>query len=118
MPQSFYTKRGDTGIPLEVILKDARGAIDLTGWTVKMIMTPHGKNTPRVIDEAEVAVAPDQTTNKGKISYAWEPEDVEVVGVFDVEFIGTTPTEEQITFPRRQGDEKFLRVFVIESKAE
>ena len=114
MTDKFTLKKGDTGVPLRVTLADSAGPINLTGWTVRFVMTPAGSMTKKV--DALAAIDPDQTTNRGQISYAWQNEDVDTPGLYECEFICTMPDSKQVTFPRGAHSEAFNLIEIVEGK--
>ncbi len=83
MPE-FSIKRGTTAIPLDVILSDTNGPIDLSGLTVQFKMRPSGSNVTK-FDKPAIP-HPDQVGNKGRVKYEWEDEDVDTAGNFLGEF--------------------------------
>jgi hypothetical protein len=111
---TFVTKRGDTGVPLEAILRDARGPVDLTDWTVRFVMTVKGSTVLKVDKTADIDA--DQVNNKGLVSVPWAAEDVDTAGDYECEFIGTTPDSKQVTFPRATGNNKFGTVNIVAGK--
>lgn len=80
----FSLKRGDTAIPLTAILSDNNGPLDLTGITVRFKM--RGATLVNTKVDSPAIVDPDQTTNKGKVTYEWVDADVDTPGNFVGEF--------------------------------
>lgn len=78
----FYIKVNDRLPVILATLSDAAGPINLTGATVKFIMTDVRGTTPKV--NAAAAIDPDPTT--GKVSYVWVTGDTDTPGVYDAEW--------------------------------
>lgn len=80
----FTIKRGDTWSPIEAILKDQSGPIDLTTASkVKMLL----KSGSTLIMTGPVTIAPNQSTNEtGKVTYEWEEGDTATIGTYNCEF--------------------------------
>lgn len=71
MPEKWLLKQGEVGKVMTVTLKDANGAVLLTGKTVVFSARQSINSETAVIDDAVCTVDPDQVNNKGKISYAF-----------------------------------------------
>jgi hypothetical protein len=83
----FYLKQNNTARPFVAVLRDDEGPVDLTGATVLFVMQQSGESEPKV--SAAAAVDPDQTANKGKVTYAWVSVDVDTAGTFLAEWVVT-----------------------------
>lgn len=95
----YYVKQGSTAAILTATLKDADGAaVSLTGATVKFSMRPAGNMTPKV-NLATATPDPDQTANKGKVTYPWVAADVDTPGDYEAEFKVTFPDTKIQRFP-------------------
>jgi hypothetical protein len=92
----FLLKKGDTAKPLEVILSDDNGPIDLTGIPVDFKMRLAGDTETKIHKPA--IPDPDQITNKGRAKYEWDDEDVDTPGNFVGEFKLSTG-EGSLTIP-------------------
>lgn len=82
MAVDFFIKQADTSPPIVAILKDANLApVDLTGATVRFIMT-NKATLVKVIDApANVVSAP-----AGRVSYNWVSPDTNVPATYKAEF--------------------------------
>jgi hypothetical protein len=79
----FTIKRGDTWGPLEAVLEDRNGPIDLTTASkVKMLM----KSSTLSITTGPLTIPEQHGANKGKVEYDWEEGDLSIVGTYNVEF--------------------------------
>ena len=67
--------------------------------------------------DATASIHSDQTGHKGEVSYSWGATDVDTAGIYNCEFIGTTPGGKQISFPRQLSPEQFGIVVIEESLA-
>lgn len=88
MAADFTIKRGSRRPALAVTLSDAAGAINLSAASgVRLVMRRVGESTPAL----DVAMTPDpnQTTNPGKVSYAWSDGNTDAAGDYDAEFVIT-----------------------------
>lgn len=80
----FVLKKGDTATPLIVVLSDNNGPIDLSGLDVHFKMRGSTLKTTKV--DKPAIPDPDQITNRGKVKYEWDAEDVDSPGNFVGEF--------------------------------
>lgn len=108
----YILKRGEVGTRLNFTLKDADGAINLTGWTVT-VTARRGANAP-VIDNAACTLEANQTTTgKGKAYYTFTSTTANVaVGSYDLEFKGVAPGNVVHYFPKSR-DARFAKLLVI-----
>jgi hypothetical protein len=82
---SFTIKSGSTLPALSVQLLDSTGAgIDLTSATVTMTM--RSRSGSLKIDAGPCSIV---TASTGIVSYAWQAEDTDTIGLFDAEFTAT-----------------------------
>lgn len=82
MAVDFYIKQSDTSPPLVAILKDATGtAVDLTGSTIRFIMT--NKSTAAIVVN-QLATIVDAT--HGKVRYDWQTGETDVPTNYKAEF--------------------------------
>lgn len=87
---TFYVKRGDTEPPYQAQLFEGDGTpLDLSGvgTTVKFTMKKRGADVAKV---SLAACSIDDAVN-GKISYSWQPADVDTIGTYDAELLVTLP---------------------------
>lgn len=85
----FRIKQGDTKPDITAILRDALGvAVDLTSRTVRFRMRSFA--TGAILVDQEATPDPDQVTNKGKVTYAWQPGETDVAGYAFAEWDITT----------------------------
>ena len=108
----YILKRGEVGTRLNFTLKDADGAVNLTGWTVT-VTARRGANAP-VIDNAACTLEANQTTTgKGKAYYSFTSTTANVaVGSYDLEFKGVAPGNVVHYFPKSR-DARFAKLLVI-----
>ena len=90
---TFTIKQNDTRKPLKVELSDYNGLVDLTGCTVRFLMTTH--NYKLIIDQkAEIRDA-----INGQVWHVFGFGDTNQPGVFRGEFEVTFPDFKKETFP-------------------
>jgi hypothetical protein len=95
----FYIKRNDTASAFQVTLLDANGdAVDLTGATVKFIMSKGA--TAKVSSPAVVVSAA-----AGEVRYDWAAGDTDEGGFFRAEWEVTDAANRVQTFPNPGYDE-------------
>lgn len=106
----FAIKKGDTLPAIQSNLVDAAGvAISLAAATVRFRMRRSGESTNKVDASASILSA-----SAGLVAYAWAPEDTDVPGVYEAEWIVTYGAEEIFTAPNNA----FLTVQVFDNLAE
>lgn len=93
----FYLKQNNTARPFVAVLRDDEGPVDLTDATVLFVMQQSGESEPKV--NASAVVDPDQTANKGKVTYSWASEDVDTAGTFLAEWVVTFDDSRVQSFP-------------------
>lgn len=82
MSNEFSIKRNDTMPSIAASLEDSDdSAIDLTGATVRFLMTPIGESTAKVDAAAIITDAAN-----GKVKYDWQSEDTDTLGTFVAEW--------------------------------
>ena len=92
---SFNIKQHDRSPAFSVTLEAPAGtAIDLTGCSVKFIMTLDGATTAAVSAAATIDSAAD-----GEVSYSWGATDTETAGLYRAEFEVTFAGGTKRTFP-------------------
>ena len=90
---TFTIKQGDTRKPLKVELSDYNGLVDLTGCTVRFLMTTH--NYELIIDQkAEIRDA-----INGQAWHVFGFGDTDQPGMFRGEFEVTFPDFKKETYP-------------------
>jgi hypothetical protein len=91
----FTIKAHDTYPPLEGVLRDAVGPVDLTGADVKLnLKTPGGGG---ITVTGDCSIVGDPTA--GHVRYSWDPADTASVNTFDGEFEVTWADSTITTFP-------------------
>lgn len=114
MAEEFVLKRGSTGAVMVATLKDAAGAVDLTGWTIKLTLKLGNSAVPQ-IDESDCVVDPDQVANKGKVRHLFDETNCNIPkGVYNAEFKATDPNGEIHYFPTEKNN-LYERVIVQDS---
>lgn len=97
MATDFYIKQADTAPPLVAILKDATlEPVDLTGTTLRFIMSASTTATPTVDQPAELVDAVN-----GRVRYLWQTGDTDIIGSYKAEFEVTWPDGTYETFPNK-----------------
>lgn len=92
---SFSIKRNDRSPAYEVTLEAPAGTpVDLTGCSVKFIMTLEGSSTAKVDAAAVVDSAAD-----GEVSYSWGATDTDTAGLYRAEWQVTFAGGIKRTFP-------------------
>jgi hypothetical protein len=91
-------RQGDTRPYLDCTLKDANGARDLTGETVRFVMKSSGDTI--VINESSTGsqVTLVNTTG-GQVRYAWSTSDTDTPGDFLGDWEATDGSGDELTFP-------------------
>src|SRR6266496_2976158 len=98
---TFFTKKGNTAVPISTVLSDANGPVDLsTALSVKFLMRPvEGRNFgPRKVD-ADATPDSDQTANKGSVMYEWQDVDLNQPGLYVCEWEVTLADNSVVIFP-------------------
>ena len=81
--QARYVKKGDVGIPFDAALTEADGdPVNLTGATVRFLMTLPSSDTPEVDAAASVV----GTATDGNVRYTSVAGDLDTVGTYFVEW--------------------------------
>lgn len=94
----FWMRQSDTQTPIEAVLSDRLGVIDLTGSTISFHMTARTYEDPAVIlDQPATIVNPPGAD--GLVRYDWQPGDADEEGDFYAEFEVTFPSGDIATFP-------------------
>lgn len=106
----FVSKVGDRGIDFELILKDVTGPIDLTGGTVIWSMWPWNDFATKKVNNQSMTIDPDQSTNTGRVSYAWTANDVDTAGWYLAE-VKLTSGGIETRWPRADGDRRYYTLY-------
>ena len=94
MSNTFHMKRGDRLPAYTATLKDANGAVDLTGATsAKFIMREQHTQAPKVNATCQITNA-----SQGQIKYEWGATDTDTPGTYLVE-IEVDFGGKKMTFP-------------------
>lgn len=97
-PRVFTVKRNDREPPLNAALKNLDDSnVNLTGATVKFLMTLQGGSTPKVNAAATIVDA-----LLGQVRYSWGATDLDTVGKYNGEFEVTFPGGNKQTFPSHE----------------
>lgn len=98
-------KQGDTHKPVEAVIQDSDGAIDLTNASsVRFIMSTPAGGT--VVDAAGTIVAP---ATDGRVRYAWAEGDTDTAGNYRAEFEVTFADGTILTAPT----DKYLKIRIL-----
>ena len=115
---TYVVSKGDTAKYIEATLKErnpsvpgAFRAVDLTGCTVKVYMTPKGAHSTKTINGATATIV-DATT--GQVRYQWQTADIATIGEYDFQFIVYNAANKPTTFPTDTGDNGYITVYVVE----
>ncbi len=95
---SFFLKVGDTADPLEAVLTDANGPVDLSAAASVHFKMRESRLLTTKVDSLAVP-DPDQINNKGKVRYFWQDSDVNTDGGFLGEFRVVGLNGKKATFP-------------------
>jgi len=90
----YSVKAGDAGTEIAATLKDSAGAVDLTGATVAFAMADAQFRAAKVNAPASVVDAA-----AGKVSYQWQPGDLDTAGSYVAEFEVSFADGSVATFP-------------------
>lgn len=102
----FTIKRGDTLPELVRTLNDANGPVDLTGASVRFLMS-HATTGAIVIDApADITIAA-----SGEVSYVWQDGETDAEGTYNAEFEATFQDGRILTFP----NDGYMRVTITRS---
>lgn len=108
----YWFKQGDR-LTITGTLKDVDGVVNLTGYTLKLVLTAQGSTT-RLIDDAITPA--NQGTNPGEWSYLFTaPQAAFDVGVYDMAIKGTDAGGLPVTFPN-DPDKLYYKLAILESK--
>lgn len=77
-------KKGDTGDPYTVQLKDVDGPVDITGNTRVQFYMRNAKTGNKKVNGKTADVL---NASEGRVEYKWDSEDVDTAGVFEAEFV-------------------------------
>jgi hypothetical protein len=114
--ETFITKVGDYGKPIEVYLQDANGNVDITNYvSVKFSMTPRGKDSPKTVD-AQTCTVVDATTGRVKYTFQSANSELSTGGEYDGEFVYTNAAGKEISFPSAAGRSAFQPITIIKGK--
>jgi len=96
-PLKFFLKKGDTEPPIRrKIIQSSNGLpLDLTGASVKFIMTEEDRTTAKINAAAVIEYPP----TAGIVRYDWQAGDTAAAGNFPAEFQITLPGGKILTFP-------------------
>lgn len=93
-------KQGDTYPDISDTIEDDSGPYDLTGASVRFIMS-YTDGTAKVNSAATIAA--DQVTNRGRVSYTPGVNDMDTVGIFNWEWQVTLGNGRVQTIPNGAG---------------
>lgn len=88
MAFTYIYKRGDTWPPITATLGDGNGPFDLTGHTVRLIVSPAAAGAPPLLNV--VAAVPNPTA--GAVSYTPGANDLSIIGSYRVEWEDILPS--------------------------
>jgi hypothetical protein len=91
---TFKLKQNDTKIALKAVLENESGAVDLTGATVRFLMSDYQRSTVIIDNAAEIK---DALT--GEVWYVFNSTETANAGVFKSEFEATFSDGRVETFP-------------------
>jgi hypothetical protein len=98
----YWFKQGDTAPAIVAVLLDGNGnAVSLVGATARFHMMAQDGT---VVVTANATVDPDQTNNKGQVSYSWGSLDLATEGVYLAEWEVTFLNGKKETFPNYDYD--------------
>lgn len=92
---TYYLKAGDRLDPIEGVLSDANGAVNLTGRSVTFIMRRRSAFNPKV----EAAATIVGVATAGAVRYDWQAGDTNTPGTYDAHFV-VDNAGKLATFPR------------------
>lgn len=111
----YTIKKGDTGKAFSAVLKETDADTGVltpysipNGSTVNLIMKDRDSGSPKVNAACTIA---NQTSDPGKVTYAWQSADLDTVGEYDLEFLVTLPDTKPVRFPTDLSD-PFAKVVV------
>lgn len=90
----FTIKQNDTWPPLEGVLTDANGAVNLTGASVRLILKSAGAGNTVLGGACDIVSAVE-----GRVRYTWLPADTQTVNTLNGEFEVTWGDGKVTTFP-------------------
>lgn len=111
MSNVYKISKGDTAKPLDVVLTDANGVVNLTDCTVRIYMTYQGTTTKK-IDGAACTLT---NASEGKVRYNFITTDVDTIGIYDVQFVVTNAANKTTTFPTDTDGRSYLKLHCIRS---
>lgn len=110
-PLKHFLKVNDTGPPLRrTLIEAATGLpVDLTGASVKYIMTKEDKSTGKI----NAAMTIESPATSGVVRYDWQAADTTPAGNFPSEIEVTKASGEKITFPAGDPEPGKSYIFVL-----
>ena len=93
MANFFITKQNDTK-PLEAILEDENGAVNLDSSTIVFNMWDENKTLK--VNRASVTIV---SATQGRVKYSFDPADTDTAGTYQGEFEVTFSDSTVTTFP-------------------
>lgn len=109
MSNVFKITQGDTAKPLEVVLSDNNGVVNLTDCSVKIYMAYQGTTTKKINGAACTVLS----ASEGKVRYSFISTDVDTVGIYDVQFVVTNSANKLTTFPTDTDGRSYLKLHCI-----
>jgi hypothetical protein len=90
----YTIKAGDAGSVIEAVLKENAAEVDLTGASVRFLMSDAQYGASKVNAPATIV-----TAAAGAVAYDWQPGDLDTAGGFLAEFEVTFADGSIATFP-------------------
>lgn len=91
---TFKIKQHDTKTALKAVLENESGTVDLTGATVRFLMSDYSQAETLIDSTADI-----QSAANGEVWYAFSYGETEQSGIFKAEFEATFPDGRVETFP-------------------